>query len=275
MRLDYPRFLFHDLFHGLGYETATISSQNEEWQGMRRFETTATPTFFFHSLDHPGPHLGRGAERKLPDHLTVDRLFAWLDARRDGSEGEPWAAYVNFQRTHFPYELPPGYHGAHQPSDPEPSTFGFLGYPVADVPVVINRYDNALAYVDAQVGRVVEYLERTGQAERTLIAVVADHGEVLAREGASPMARPSTSRPCACRCCSTGRGRSRRAASRPRFRPSTCCRRSPTWWARPPTRPFRGGASESRRPTLTAARPTSSLCRAWAATTASSAGRGS
>lgn len=181
VQLDYPRFLFHDLFAQLGYDTATISSQNENWQGLRRFQTTATPNDFFHSLDHPGPHLGRGAERKLPDHLTVDHLLTWLEGKR--GRGKPWAVYLNLQRTHFPYELPQGLSGAYQPSEPTLATFSFLGYPLAEVPIVRNRYDNALAYVDQQIGRVVEYLERTQQRENTLIAIAADHGELFGEGG--------------------------------------------------------------------------------------------
>lgn len=111
--------------------------------------------------------------------MTVDQLFSWLDGRGE----RPWAAYVNFQRTHFPYEPPPGFRGPYQPSEPDLASFSFLNYPKADIPAAVNRYDNALAYVDAQVGRIVERLEETGQAERTLLAVVADHGELFGEAG--------------------------------------------------------------------------------------------
>ncbi|HEX5754426.1 MAG TPA: sulfatase [Archangium sp.] len=172
-QINYPRMLFHDVFHTLGYDTATVSSQNENWQGMRRFQNTGTPTFYRDSNDHPGPHMGEGEERKLPDHLTVDVFLEWL---RKQSKA-PWAAYVNFQRTHFPYALPPGFTGRHQPSEPNPGTFGFLHYPREELEVVLNRYDNALEYVDAQVGRLLSHLEASGQWEDTLIILSSDHGE--------------------------------------------------------------------------------------------------
>ncbi|MFE8602647.1 sulfatase family protein [Archangium violaceum] len=172
-QINYPRMLFHDTFHSLGYDTATVSSQNENWQGMRRFQDTGTPTFYRDSNDHPGPHMGEGDERKLPDHLTVDVFLAWL---REQSKA-PWAAYLNFQRTHFPYAPPPGFTGRHQPSEPNPSTFGFLHYPREELEVVLNRYDNALEYVDAQVGRLLSHLEASGQLDDTLIILSSDHGE--------------------------------------------------------------------------------------------------
>ncbi|HEX4952228.1 MAG TPA: sulfatase [Thermoanaerobaculia bacterium] len=180
-RIDYPRVLFHDLLADLGYQTAIISSQNENWQGMSRFLLTGKPVYFFHSLSHPGPHLGRGAERKLPDHLTVDHFFEWLERTEPG---RPWAAYLNFQRTHFPYEMPPGFSGPYQPSDPTYETFNFLDYPEEEVPIVVNRYDNAVEYVDRQIGRILEHLEATERAESTLVVVVADHGELLGEGGA-------------------------------------------------------------------------------------------
>ncbi|MBW2456178.1 MAG: sulfatase-like hydrolase/transferase, partial [Deltaproteobacteria bacterium] len=64
--IDYPRVLFHDVFHLLGYQTATISSQDEDWQGMRRFQDTGTPTFFWYSADYQGPKLDTGTETIVP-----------------------------------------------------------------------------------------------------------------------------------------------------------------------------------------------------------------
>lgn len=180
MKIDYPRVLFHDLFGELGYQTAIISSQNEHWQGMSRFLLTGKPVYFFHAQSHPGPHLGRGAEQKLPDHLTVDHFFQWLE----GTEpSRPWAVYLNFQRTHFPYEMPAGFTGPYQPSDPRYGTFSFLTWPPEETPIVINRYDNAVEYVDRQIGRIVEHLEASGQAENTLLLVLSDHGEQFGEHG--------------------------------------------------------------------------------------------
>jgi arylsulfatase A-like enzyme len=178
-QLTYPRMLFHDVFHTLGYTTATLSSQDENWLGMRRFQNTGTPTFYQDSNDHPGSHINEGMVNKLPDHVTVDIFLNWMHARTQ----QPWAAYLNFQRTHFPYQLPPGFTGRHQPSEPTADTFGFLHYPREELDVVRNRYDNALEYVDAQVGRILSDLESSGQLDDTLIILSADHGEEFHESG--------------------------------------------------------------------------------------------
>jgi arylsulfatase A-like enzyme len=174
-RLDYPRFLFHDLLHALGYDTATISSQDETWQGMLRFQDTGTPTYFRHALDHPGPHIDIGTEKVVPDALTTDLVLSWLTEPRAG----PWALYVNFQATHFPYALPEQADRPFGRAEPSPSSYSYFGYPAEDRPAVLRRYQNALSYVDQQIGRLRRYLDETGELDDTLWLVTADHGELF------------------------------------------------------------------------------------------------
>lgn len=174
-RLDYPRVLFHDLMFQLGYDTAMISSQDETWQGIERFQTTATPTFHRHAPDHPGPYIDTGTERIVPDELTVDLVLTWLSEPRD----RPWALYLNLQTTHFPYTIPDDAKRPYQPSEPDRSSYTYVGYPDSELPKVRNRFDNALSYVDQQVGRLRQYLEDTGEFEHTLWVLTSDHGELF------------------------------------------------------------------------------------------------
>ena len=44
-------------------------------------------------------------------------------------------------------------------------------------------YDGALAYLDSQVGNLLEALKSRGQLDRTLVILVSDHGEALADQG--------------------------------------------------------------------------------------------
>lgn len=48
---------------------------------------------------------------------------------------------------------------------------------------LIDRYDDAVRYNDAQIGRVLTALEETGLADNTVVAVVSDHGEELMDHG--------------------------------------------------------------------------------------------
>jgi arylsulfatase A-like enzyme len=47
----------------------------------------------------------------------------------------------------------------------------------------IAEYDNEIAYADRHVGRLLDYLEREGLFENTLVAAVSDHGEALGEHG--------------------------------------------------------------------------------------------
>jgi arylsulfatase A-like enzyme len=172
-RLDYPRVLHHDVFHTLGYRTATISSQDENWQGMIKFQTTETPTFFRHSRNYPGTLQNIGSELVVLDHVTVDLAADWIQRRGD----HPWSLYVNFQATHFPYKLQPGIPTPFQPTGLTPGSFNYLSYPASDRQPVVNRYDNALHYVDEQIGKLEEALARSGRLDDTIWVITADHGE--------------------------------------------------------------------------------------------------
>ncbi len=178
-RLDYPRVLFHDVFHLLDYDTATISSQDENWQGMLRFQQTGTPTYYWYSADHRGPRIDTGTEKIVPDDVTTDVALDWLSRRGD----KPWALYMNFQGTHFPYTVGKLARRPHQPEVPTWPTFTYLRYPESEKPIVINRYDNALAQVDDQIARIYRYLKEVGELDNTLWIVTSDHGELFFEKG--------------------------------------------------------------------------------------------
>lgn len=177
-RLDYPRMLLHDVFYQAGAKTATISSQDQSWQGILRFETTETPHYLWHSPDYQGKRVDIVSEHVAPDGATTDRAIQWMQEHKD----EPFSLYINFQIAHFPYALPEGAKERFLPAH-LPSNANFLGWDEADSAVMINRYDNAIAYVDEQIGRLEAYLAKTGQLENTLWVITADHGEMLGEHG--------------------------------------------------------------------------------------------
>lgn len=177
-RLDYPRVLWHDFLGTLGYTTVTHSSQDETWQGMLRFQQTGSPTEFYHAGTYEGRRIQMGSERVVPDEVTATRLMEWI-----GLQKKSWAAYVNFQSTHFPYKVPEGAQRRFLPDVPTRGKFHYLKYPERDRQIAINRYDNALRYVDAQIGRIVEYLRKNSALDNTLIVITSDHGELFFDHG--------------------------------------------------------------------------------------------
>jgi arylsulfatase A-like enzyme/Tfp pilus assembly protein PilF len=102
---------------------------------------------------------GAETESERPAREVVDRALAWLDAA--DPQARPFFAWVHLYDAHAPY------------SPPEPYASRHPGRP----------YDAEIAAVDAEIGRLLELVERRGWSERTLVVVVGDHGEALGEHG--------------------------------------------------------------------------------------------
>jgi len=76
--------------------------------------------------------------------------------------------------SHQPFFLWVHFYDAHAPYDPPaPFKTRFAASP----------YDGEVAYVDANIGRLIAALEQSGELDRTVVAVIADHGEGLGDHG--------------------------------------------------------------------------------------------
>ncbi len=192
----WPRPLVWNLLSAAGYRTALISAQNEAWGSMDQFLATdgldllwdsrvaAAEGFatraafgdeaFRHEVDS-GLRAG-----KLDDALVTDRALEWL--ANVASPDVPFLLSLNFQSSHFPYELASEAGRPFAPSDFdfEPS---FTWYPPSETETVRNAYYNALFYVDRQLGRLTRGLEELGLAERTLLVVYGENGEAFHENG--------------------------------------------------------------------------------------------
>ncbi len=88
---------------------------------------------------------------------VVDKALAWLSRPRTG----PFFAWVHLFDPHAPYEAPAPFGARHARSP----------------------YDGEVAYADAQVGRILAWLDAKGLRGRTLVVVTSDHGEGLGEHG--------------------------------------------------------------------------------------------
>jgi len=89
-----------------------------------------------------------------PAAAAVDAALAWLAA----DTLQPFFAWVHVYDPHAEYAPPAEF-------------------------ALPDAYDGELAYVDAQIGRLFAWLESERLVERTLVVVVADHGESLGEKG--------------------------------------------------------------------------------------------
>ena len=98
---------------------------------------------------------GEDAERRGGD--TVDRALRWLNAQ----SGKPYFLWVHLYDAHLPY------------NPPSPFKEEYKNRP----------YDGAIAYDDQQVGRLLDAVGKKAPADKTVIAVLSDHGESLSEHG--------------------------------------------------------------------------------------------
>ena len=96
-------------------------------------------------------------EAERPGRQVVDRALAWL-AKGDA---RPFFAWVHLYDAHAPYDPPEPFRSRH-PGAP---------------------YDGEIASVDAQVGRLLDWLAASGKSKDTVVAIAADHGEALGEHG--------------------------------------------------------------------------------------------
>jgi hypothetical protein len=94
-------------------------------------------------------HRGRGLE------ATIDAVIETLGS---AAPDQPHCAFVYATDPHRPYQRR------------EQFNFG---------PSLIDAYDGEIAYTDAQLGRLFDWLEEAGRLASTLIVIMADHGESL------------------------------------------------------------------------------------------------
>jgi len=128
---------------------------------FERTTSTFTPEFW------EGRKIEGGFDRRGDE--TTRRALRWLDA--NGRSG-PFFLFVHYFDPHAPYAPPPGFEGRYAP-EPEADA---LARDVA-------RYDEEIAFADAQLGELLDGLARLGLTEHTLLAVTADHGEGLMDHG--------------------------------------------------------------------------------------------
>jgi arylsulfatase A-like enzyme len=122
-----------------------------------------------------------GDLRKDAARINRDALD-WMSAHR----GRPYFVFLNYCDTHDPYIPPRGVdkHFGHKPSSPSERAMmrDWQGMDKSQrtpstVELMRDGYDDCLAYLDDQLGRLFNELETKGLLENTLVVITSDHGE--------------------------------------------------------------------------------------------------
>lgn len=144
-----------------------------------------------------------GATQALPRGVETEAKHAADTAAFIRAHGEkPWLAYVEFALPHDPQDAPPGFHARFRPTDmEEPSDFQpnhpfdngelkvrdelTLPRPLTleSVKAKRARYWASAAWMDQQLGVVLDALKSSGQEDRTWVVFIGDNGLSLGDHG--------------------------------------------------------------------------------------------
>lgn len=109
---------------------------------------------------------------------AIDGTMALLD-----QAAWPFMAYIHLYPPHHPYHPRKEFIGRFDDgwSVPEKPRHFFGGSQEIDMNQRRRKYDEFLAYADAEFGRIYDYLEKSGLLDSTLVVFTSDHGEMFER----------------------------------------------------------------------------------------------
>lgn len=194
--------IYHHKEDGKGSWSETPWAPRGEWKGWQAYVEPES-----HKIIKPGPHGISGPSfesPEAPDHIYPDGLVA-EEAMRQlqqlKNNEQPFFLAVGFLKPHLPFSSPQKYwdmydfdeielpNNMQKPENaPEESmhNFGELRN-YADVPdqgpmeeefmrKLIHGYYACVSYTDAQIGKVLNELERLELAKNTIVVLWGDHG---------------------------------------------------------------------------------------------------
>jgi len=190
-----------EVFHKLGYKTAYISSQNEKWGSMRNWLKIPEVDYYFDSENHEGKTWVNEFDEaglvglirrkiatagKVEDSATLKVGESWISEQPNLSR-----IFVGFnlQNTHFNYIIP---NGGKEPFQPGKLDFPaiYAAWPKDRVPVVRNRFFNALINVDSLIHEFVDFLKEKGIWDNCYFIILGDSGEAFFEHGVANHSGP-------------------------------------------------------------------------------------
>ena len=147
------------------------------------------------------PQLAQMPARLHPTQWIGDRSVAFVEQQADANE--PWMLFSSFIHPHPPFAPPVPWNKLYRvgsmPLPKLPADFESLhtyinrrqnrykyrdrGLDMNLIRLIRAHYYACISFIDFQIGRVLETLERSGQLDNTLILFTSDHGEHLGDYG--------------------------------------------------------------------------------------------
>ncbi len=209
-RLPQPLHTFPDEFSRNGYETANFGklhvpremapdvfqhhnatgSEGNFWKilGEETLQVIRSPNGTINGGVYPDDQI-------YPPDAVTDNGLRWMENRNG-----PYLIRFSIQQPHTPVLPPARYVRLYENQDPGlpgplPKTLSAFERRVAEIQDVFNmdpeqlvltriHYYAQVAWIDSQVGRIMEFLEQNGLIENTVIIFSSDHGNPVGDTGA-------------------------------------------------------------------------------------------
>ncbi len=135
----------------------------------------------------------------LREAWLTDQAIGAID--RAHAAKRPWQCYLSFDAPHAPLYAPEAYEALYDLDDiPDPplppdraaladhfpnlahtedALQAWLALPTRERRMSLLRYYALCSYCDAQFGRVLDHLDRTGQTDNTVVVFLSDHGDSM------------------------------------------------------------------------------------------------
>jgi arylsulfatase A-like enzyme len=208
-RLDTPDPTLAEYLASRGYQTAGFAA-NTAWcnyesglsRGFTHFEDYPLTPRSFLARTEPGKWIlmqilyrGLYHDRKwigLQSRGARGINAAFLDWLRQRRPDRPFFAFLNYFDAHEPYVPPPGSEGRFGIRPRPPRDYDFLFDYVGvdktsiaprDVQLARDCYDDCIAFLDEQLGRLLDELRGQRLLDNTVVIITSDHGEAFGDHG--------------------------------------------------------------------------------------------
>ncbi|MFI4910138.1 MAG: sulfatase [Sedimentisphaeraceae bacterium JB056] len=196
-----------DLLELRGFETREVQEEIiDDWRNDDYMNWLFSREGTKHILDPHGvrgdmyyiPQVSQQSQQLHPTNWIGQRAMSFLSERAFHPDRN-WMLFCSFIHPHPPFTPPSPWHKLYRATDmPLPhinddceDNYTFInkfqnrykfrdrGFDLNLVRRIRAHYFACISYIDCQIGKILDYLEQTGQIDDTLIIFTSDHGEYL------------------------------------------------------------------------------------------------